>query len=143
MIWRCIIKNKLSRRTIRSLIAILGAAILLYLAGVFYFDFHFYPGTTIDGVSVGDCTAGKASEFLTSDLNTYTLTIKGTETEDVIAASEIDYSYDFCRSSYVDEESFTDDMIKEYLSQQNQFLWPFQFLLTNNSKEFILDKSKR
>ena len=129
------------RQTVLGAAVALGALALIYLSGVLYFDFHFYSGTTIDGNQVGGCTATAAAEKIDNNLAEYRLTLLGRDTEDVINFSEIGGAYDYDLASYSDQQTFTDNVIKEYLSKQNQFLWPFQAFIAKEDKQFILNDS--
>lgn len=139
--WK-ILKNIFKRKAVVSLSIILGLLILLYAAGAIYFQFHFYPDTQIDGVAVGNCTVRTATEQMDQQIQSYHLTVKGAETQDIIYADEIGYVYDYDSASYPGTESDSDqNIIQVYLNGQNQFMWPFYFLSSNESKIFNLYSS--
>lgn len=56
---------------------ITGAAVLLiYLAGAFYYNWHFYQGTTINGVKSSNMSVEKAENVISKEVREYTLTIE-------------------------------------------------------------------
>lgn len=68
-------QKKMSRNTIIASAALL-TAIIIYIGCYAFFSNHFYPGTTIDGVSVSGLTPEEADRKLEAFASAYTLQLK-------------------------------------------------------------------
>ncbi len=112
-------KNKFAVET--GILILVEVLITGYALGVIHYRGHFYAGTTIEERNVGGCTAEEAEERLASGFGNYTLTVKGTESEDEIHADDIGLHYDV-----TDEEG--NSRVARLLSEQNAWLWPARLL---------------
>lgn len=100
----------------KILAAILGVAVVIYLAGVIYFSSHFSPRTTLNGHKVGGEKASAVKELIEADLDAHTLVLKERKDKtEEIHGSDIDMVVDL------------GDSVEKALKGQNQFLWFFPF----------------
>ena len=81
----------------KKLIAGISAAVVVGVlcaaefGGAYYFHNHYAPNTTINGVNVSGKSMDSARQALDDSLKSYTLTIRGEDTEDQLSASDVDF----------------------------------------------------
>lgn len=85
----------------------------VYMVGKKYYETHFFRGTTLNGISVGDMTAVDAGYALQNQLRNYTLTLE--ERNGISETITGDQIY----MQYVDNGE-----VEKILSGQNTILWP-------------------
>lgn len=93
--------------------SIAGVAAVVYLGGAFYFNSHFYLGTTVNGNDFSGKSVKAAETYMGKQVDSYVLTLNeidgGTET---ISGQDIDLTYK------------PGDDLEKVKDQQNPFLWP-------------------
>lgn len=122
---------------------VIGVLAFIYIVGVIYYGNHFYPGSTIDGIPVGGMNARTAVSYINDELGAYELCIIGEETVDVITGSDIGYAGDYTTQAYGSQgesSSLSKNIISNYLGRQNQFIWPINALISDDSKTYSLLK---
>ena len=82
-----------------------------YTFGVYYFKEHFYPNTTINGVSVGGMSARDADVAVLETFPSYMLTVRLREAEFKISGSDFGFRWAVHQSA------------KTFLDNQNSLLW--------------------
>lgn len=93
---------------------ITGAAVLLiYLVGAFYYNWHFYPGTTINGVKSSNMSVEKAENVISKEVREYTLTI-----------NERNNVSEQIKGSDIGLKIYFDGGLDSLKERQNGFLWP-------------------
>ncbi len=86
--------------------------VAVYMGAAFFFQSHFCPGTTIDGIAVGGYDVTKVEERIREEVGNYSLTLQGREdTTEVISGSSIGI------------EPVFDGGIGRLLEEQNGFAW--------------------
>lgn len=109
-------KHRKRKKAAITVAAIFGVIILAYLGTAFFFSSHFYPLTTINGVSQSMKTVDSVEEYLTQHVKDFSLTLQKIDnTTETIVGSDISLSYK------------KSDELKELLKAQNPFLWPKAF----------------
>ncbi|MDO4614170.1 MAG: L,D-transpeptidase family protein [Lachnospiraceae bacterium] len=101
----------------------LSVVVLLYLAAALFFSFHFLPNTTVNGVSVGWMSAGRAKTKLLEASRSYTLTVTDCDGNQSSIPGE-NLSLEFLNGENVDD----------ILKAQSAMLWA-----ANTSEEKIYD----
>ncbi|MCI8392097.1 MAG: L,D-transpeptidase family protein [Roseburia sp.] len=86
--------------------------VAVYMGAAFFFQSHFCPGTTIDGIAVGGYDVAKVEERIRQEVGNYSLTLNGRENvSEVIAGSSIGI------------EPVFDGGIDRLMEEQNGFAW--------------------
>ena len=107
--------NERSRRRLEIIMTIAVPVLFIYCLGAAFFQYHFLPGTVLNGVGVGMKNVPAAEEILAPSLDTYSLTLKGVDGIDQIAEGVMLGVH------------FTDmDWVKEAVRSQTQSLWLFK-----------------
>lgn len=113
---------------------LIGILVIIYLAGIFYFQNHFLPGTSINGQKVEYKTAAEAKEEIASEAANYSITLEETgDASECIEGTEIDLAVEFNNS------------FEENLSEQETLLWPLAFFSdrdTELSGSVVFDEDK-
>lgn len=91
------------------IVALLAA---IYIIGIFYFQSHFFPNTTFDGVSLGGKTIDTAQSSIETALDSYSLLITDLEGN----------TYSITGSDF-DLKAPEDGQLSDLLSSQNTLLW--------------------
>lgn len=133
----------IGKRNIAFLALTIGVLVFIYVIGVIYYGNHFYPGTTVDGISVAGMNARTAASHINDELASYELHIIGTETVDVITGNDIGYAGSYTADAYESQEegvSSSRNIIGDYLDKQNPFIWPFSAMLSDDSRTYSLLK---
>lgn len=110
--------KKISKNLVGMLILLILLILILagiYVFGASHYTTHFFPNTTINGISVGDMTVEDVKYAIQSVIRNYTLTIRerGDKTETLTG--------DQIYLQYVD-----DGEIQKCLDSQNPYSWPFR-----------------
>ena len=84
---------------------------VVYTAGVYYFQSHFYPKTMVNGVSVGNMVVAEADETVLKTFPAYNIVVHLRESDFKIAGSEIGFRWSFQPGT------------KMFLQNQNTLLW--------------------
>lgn len=92
---------------------VIGVLCAAEFGGAYYFRNHYAPNTKINGVNVSGKSVDSAKQTLDNFLQSYTLTIKGEETEDTLSASDIDLTYQY------DDKN----ILETALTEQQPFAW--------------------
>lgn len=95
--------------------AVVGVLCAVEFGGAYYFQSHYVPNTSINGINVAGKTIEAAKSTLDESAKSFTLTIQGEDTTDQLAASDIDFSYDF--------ENGGMDIMKTAMEDQKPFEW--------------------
>ena len=118
----------MKRKTV-VLVAILAACILLpgliYLGLAIYYQDSFYYGTWINGIYCTGKTVEEVQKELTESFSYEGLTIYGKESEDFLAADELQLTYDF------------QPALLTYLEKQNPFHWLYRLATGHQNQELI------
>lgn len=108
--------------------------VVIYLGLSIYFTKHLYFGSSINGTDVSGKTVEEIEKQMTSELQTYTLTVEEIGgKEERIKASDIDLKY----KSY--------DQFNNFKEEQNPLIWVSSLFSTKNSKmtaQIIYDKDE-
>ncbi|MDO5784237.1 MAG: peptidoglycan binding domain-containing protein [Eubacteriales bacterium] len=107
--------TKKKKIIIGAAIAVVGIACIAEFGGAYYFQNHYAPKTSFNGVDVSGKSVEAAKAILDESLNTYTLAIKGDGTEDQLSASDIDLVYD--------SGAENTDIMNGAISDQKPFEW--------------------
>lgn len=123
------------KRVLLTVILILiGILVIVYLAGIFYFQNHFLPGTSINGQEVEYKTAEEAKKEIASEAADYSITLEETgDATESIKGSDIDLAVEF------------NDSFEQTLSGQETLLWPLAFFSdrdTELSGSVVFDENK-
>lgn len=96
--------------------SILGIALLVYLGFAFFFQSHYYFYTEINGTDFSGKTVEDVENYMKKQVDGYTLTFKKPDGgEEKILGSEIALEYQPGKE------------LKQYMENQNAFLWPQAF----------------
>ncbi|MDO4174584.1 MAG: peptidoglycan binding domain-containing protein [Eubacteriales bacterium] len=95
--------------------AVVGVLCAVEFGGAYYFQSHYTPKTSINGIDVTGKTIESAQSTLDESAKSLTLTIQGDGTSDQLAAADIDFSYDF--------ENGGMETMQSALEEQNPFAW--------------------
>lgn len=122
---------KIKRKKI--IIITFAAAILIllavYLGMAFYFNSHFFFGSSINGIDSSRKTVEDVEDAVRNEVKSYVLQIDGrNELTDIITADDIDYEY------------VSDGSVSDLLKQQNPFAW-IGSLFSNNSNDMQVTTS--
>ena len=118
----------------KKLIAGISAAVVVGVlcaaefGGAYYFHNHYAPNTTINGVNVSGKSMDSARQALDDSLKSYTLTIRGEDTEDQLSASDIDFTYQYDAGN----------IMETALSDQHPYEWVADLF---GSREYMLETS--
>lgn len=89
---------------------------VIYLIIAFYFDSHFYPNTTVNGIGCSMKTVETVREYYMALADDYQITVYDGEGNSYIIKGE-DFSYSYVDSGEVDT----------LMEEQNSFAWPLSF----------------
>lgn len=97
---------------------LVGAALfaIIYIGGAVFFSFHYYPGTTINGLGCSLKTISGAEDIIAKQAGGYVLQIEGRNGMETVSAEDISLRAEF------------DDSVVRLMKEQNQFLWIFGIL---------------
>lgn len=123
--------TKKKKIIIGAAIAVVGVVCIAEFGGAYYFQNHYAPKTSFNGVDVSGKTVEDAKSVLSDSLQSYTLSIKGDGTEDQLSASDIELVYD-------DGTENTDTM-NGAMSDQKPFEWVAD--LVGNGRDYTLQTS--
>lgn len=119
------LRKKRKRLFFYGMAVIVFVLVLLYLGISFYYNGHFFPRTTVNGVAISNKTITKAEDVINAQVRAYTLTLEVREgPAELIAGDDINLHIVF-------DSSLVDD-----LESQNGFAWVFALL---QSKEWTMD----
>lgn len=90
-----------------------AAVVLIYIVGAFYYNWHFYQGTTINGVKSSNMTVEKAENVISKEVREYSLTIK--ERNDVTEQ---------IKGSDIGLKIYFDGGLDSLKKRQSGLLWP-------------------
>ncbi len=114
---------------------IIGVLVVAYVGCGIFFQSRFNPSTTVNGTSATGKTAAQVMDDVYAAADAYSLTITDADgNETVIEPADIDLTV-----------SDATDVLNEYISAQNGFLWPISlFSATEYESEVLLsyDESK-
>lgn len=95
---------------------ILFAVLVMYTGVSVYFMDHFFPGTTVNHMSVDYLTVDQVNELVMQQAETYKLVLKGRQDEtEEVAPDSLGASY------------YETDAVWQAKRKQNGFLWPGMF----------------
>lgn len=104
--------GKAKKRLIVGVVSVAGAAAVVYLGGVLFFQGHFYPRTTINGNSFSLKSVENAEEYMKDQVEGYQLTIKEKNGQtETISGQDISIAYQ------------NSDALEKVKEEQNPFLW--------------------
>ncbi|MDY5497463.1 MAG: L,D-transpeptidase [Anaerobutyricum sp.] len=106
-------KKKKQLRKKRILLTV-AAVILLYIAGILFFQSHFYPQTYVGDIGIGICSRNIAKKRIQKELIQFTVSVEEPEGTEKISGEEAGI---FCKDF---------DYLNLALKKQNSFLWPVQ-----------------
>lgn len=98
-----------------SAAAVVGVLCVVEFGGAYYFQSHYTPKTSINGIRVTGKTIEDAQNTLDESAKSLTLTIQGDNTTDQLAAADIDFSYDF--------ENGGMEIMENAMKDQKPFEW--------------------
>lgn len=117
------VKRRGNRIWLFAGIGLLLILMIGYLITSMYYRSHFYSHTKINGVSTSGMTVKEAEEAISSQVKTYTLTIKGRNAvTDTIYGNKIDLHTEF------------DNALENAMKEQNGFAWPVSLLKSHSIK---------
>lgn len=122
-------EQKKSHKGVIVLVIVLVALAALYVLGIIYFNHHFYPRTTVNGVDVSLDDASAAADQIDASAESYILTITDRDGRvNYIKGKDIDYSVD----------SFTG--VQQALTQQHPLIWIYDiFQVHSQTVEMTAD----
>ena len=71
----------------------MGTVALIYIGGVTYFHFHFYPHTRVGNIEIGLKTVKGAKSYVKEELDKYVLTVEEPDSEEKITAKDAGLSF--------------------------------------------------
>lgn len=99
-------------------------AFSIYVSFTVYFDGHFLPSTTLNGISVAGKTLEEVEQMITKEIDRYELTLKVRDgKEEIIKGTDISLKPEF------------GDGILEKMEEQNSFTWPIALFRPRKLKE--------
>ena len=104
-----------TKKGLKPAIIVIAVVAAIYILGGLFFSSHFYLRSTVNGLNAGFKSASKVYEELVADTADYTLAIVQDD-----GYTEAEYN----ATSLGVEVSYTEDDVKEALTNQNGFLWP-------------------
>lgn len=107
--------TKKKKIMIGAAIAVVGIVCIAEFSGAYYFQNHYAPKTSFNGVDVSGKSVEDAKATLNESLSSYTLSIKGNGTTDQLSASDIEFVYD--------DGAENTDIMNGALSDQRPFEW--------------------
>lgn len=114
-------KHRIKKRYffIPVVILLVGMLVLAYLSGAYYFKTHFFPNTTVNGLTADEMTAEEAAALVQRWYeDNYSLKLEDRNGKEAAAISPRDVDMVF-----IDVES-----MEALLNQQNVYGWPLCFL---------------
>ena len=104
--------KKISKKGTIIAASVVGALVVIYLAGSIFFQSHYLPRTVINGISCTGKNADGVKDAITSEVKNYKLTIqeRGKKSE-TITGKDVSISVEF------------DDTLQKILKKQNGFKW--------------------
>ena len=104
--------KKISKKGTIIAASVVGALVVIYLAGSIFFQSHYLPRTVINGISCTGKNADGVKDAITSEVKNYKLTIRerGKKSE-TISGKDVSISVEF------------DDTLQNILKKQNGFKW--------------------
>ncbi len=126
--------TKGKKRLITFISILIGILVLIYLAGIFYFQNHFLPGTKINGIETEYKTAEEAKSEIASEASVYSITLEETgDATETISGTEIDFAVEF------------NNEVEKILAAQKITIWPLAFFSeteTELSGSVVFDEDK-
>lgn len=105
-------KKNGKKHVILTLILIVTVLAVIYVGFAIFFQTHFNFGTTIDGISVGGCSAEKVEQFIKNEVENYSLRlIEREDGEEAITGNSIAIAPIF------------NGEVERLLQEQNGFAW--------------------
>lgn len=120
-------------KSIKISCALLIILFLIYAFGVFYFKYHFFFRTSINGIDISCKTVDEARSTIFNKLSDFKITLKDNDNEEEIQSKDINLEYN------------GDNKIEELKEQQNSFKWLSVLIKNNEHKNmdvFLYDQSK-
>lgn len=109
--------------------AVILILLAVYLGMAFYFNSHFFFGSSINGIDSSRKTVEEIEDAVRREVKSYVLQIDGrNELTDIITADDIDYEY------------VSDGSVSALLDQQNPLTW-IGSLFNNNSNDMQVTTS--
>ncbi len=126
--------TKGKKRLITFISILIGILVLIYLAGIFYFQNHFLPGTKINGIETEYKTAEEAKSEIASEASVYSITLEETgDATETISGTDIDFAVEF------------NNEVEKILAAQKITIWPLAFFSeteTELSGSVVFDEDK-
>lgn len=110
-----------------------------YFGGVFFYTSHFLPGTEINGIAADNRTVEDMRKELESELASYTLTVTGSDTSDLITAGDIGYAYKYGAEEYGHDVGQSENILDVYLEGQDPYRWIIRFVKGDGAEQFLLE----
>jgi hypothetical protein len=105
-------RHKRNRKIIKISSIVIGAIVLIYGAGIWFFSSHFLFFTKVNDVDVQLKDAKYLDDYMSNLVDNYTLTLKESDgTTEVIEGKQIDATY------------INDDSVENLIKKQNNLLW--------------------
>ncbi|MGN1267375.1 MAG: L,D-transpeptidase family protein [Dorea sp.] len=105
-------KGGLKKKIAKTAGIIVGALVVIYLALALFFNSHFMPTTTINGIDVSFKSVKKVEEFLATHVEEYVLVLEESDGgKEEISGADISAKY------------VSDDQLGKLLEEQENFLW--------------------
>lgn len=121
-------------KKVMGIAAGIGVILLVYGIGCYYFQSHFYYGTTIDGTDYGCIDKDRTEQQILQEKGDYELTVYGRENlTDVLDGEEAGIVFDPSAE------------LAEILTRQRYYLWPLSFFETHDytlSESVTVDEEK-
>lgn len=106
-------KSKSGKKWIIASLSLAGVLLVVYLGFAFYFNSHFYFGTTINENKFGGKSVAHVEKSIEKQISDYELTLKRSDGQtEKIQGKEIDLKYN------------PGNELQKVLKSQNPFLWP-------------------
>lgn len=110
----------------------IAVVLLIYIAGALFYTWHFYQGTTINGVVASNMSLDKAEDVISRQVKDYTLTIE-----------ERDDKTEQIRGSDIGLAIYFDGGLDSLKEKQKGFLWPIGIFTKHDYQiETMLDYDK-
>jgi hypothetical protein len=99
------------KRVVLAIVISITALAAIYIGFSIFFQSHFCFGTTVDGISVGGCSAEKVEKLIQEEIEQYSLCLVERDGEEIISGESISL------------EPVFQGEVQELLAQQKSYAW--------------------
>lgn len=107
---------------------IVGILVAVYLIGVFVFNTHFYPGSTMGGTDISLKSSGDVATLAESKINSYSIAVKGDGLDFSISADQAGLNVN------------GNKVAAAALASNNAFIWPYEIVQKHDETDYLVSE---